>query len=60
MRWILLLTLVGCAMPMKESLRPRGIDVYSQTGQSRYYGNTQHDWAAGVNVHWDLHYEDEQ
>lgn len=53
--WVL-----GCAIPVKESLRPRGVDVYGGTGQSRFYGDTQRDWNVGANVHWDIYYEDER
>lgn len=55
-----LVELLGCAMPVKESMRPRGVDLYGGSGQSRFYGETQRDWNIGANVHFDIYYEDDK
>ena len=61
-RWLVLLAVCsGCAVPMKESLRPRGVDLYSETGRTDYGPRSKfNDWRIGANVHFDIYYEDEQ
>lgn len=58
------LTLVGCAAPTRESLRPSGIDVWAEGGRARFDDlgtarTTSRDWSGGINVHFDLVYPDD-
>ena len=57
----LLLILLGCAMPTKESLRPREVEFYSETGKTDY-GHRQkfRDWRIGAMVRFYIIYEDEE
>lgn len=41
-------------------MRPRGIDFYSEGGRSDYGpGNKFDDYRIGVNIHFDITYDDE-
>ena len=55
---------VGCALPTRESIRPRGLDVWVEGGRSVFsdlgFSRTQGtDWRTGINIHFDLTYADE-
>ncbi len=55
---------VGCTLPSSESFRPRGVDVYVEGSQSKsrdrdFGSGSSRDWRVGVNVHWDVTYDDE-
>ncbi len=61
MKWLLILCLMGCTIPMKKSLRPRGVDIYAETAQSDYGPRSKFkDYRFGANVHWDIYYVDEE
>jgi len=48
-------------MPTKESLRPREVEFYSETGKTDY-GHRQkfRDWRIGAMVRFYIIYEDEE
>ncbi len=61
-----LLFILGCTLPSSESLRPRGVDLSVDGGQSEYHDRgrqggrgTSDDWRVGMSVHWDITYDDE-
>ena len=60
---VLVLVLAGCALPAKESLRLRGVDIYANGGRDRYGGPFDNghgsNWSVGANLHWDVIYGDE-
>lgn len=62
---ILIMSLgVGCTLPSSESFRPRGLDIYVEGERSRSsdrdFGEGKgRTWRVGVNVHWDVTYDDE-
>ncbi len=63
--WLLVLVLLaGCAAPTRESMRPRGVDVWVEAGHSSFADmgatrTTGRDWSGGLNIHFDLVYADE-
>lgn len=51
---------VGCALPTKNSFRPRSVDLYAETGQTDYGPKSKFkDYRFGVSVGFQLEYADE-
>ncbi len=70
LRLLIFLTLVfvstGCRhFNVKESMRPRTFDLYSERGYSDFgsgeYGRSSYkEWIIGVSLGWEFHYDDEE
>jgi hypothetical protein len=52
----LALLLAGCALPAKESFRPRAMEVYAEKGKNKLMGS---DLRGGISVRFEFVYDDE-